>query len=194
MSFPVAPLVLGTHNEHKLREFTRLLPGVRVLALPEGLPSPEETGTTFAANALIKARAAAASTGRAAFADDSGIGAEPLGWAPGVHSARYAGPAATDAENLARLREEVPAGSRLRYTCVIALVLADGREECFEGVCTGTMAPGAAGTGGFGYDPVFLPDGDGSGRTMAQLSDAEKDAVSHRGAAARALLGRLSAG
>ncbi len=181
-------LVLGTRNAHKVRELKRLLPGVEVRPLPGGAPSPEETGDTFAANALVKARAAAVATGADAVADDSGIGAEALGWRPGVLSARYAGPDATDRANLEKLIAEVPAGSLLRYTCVIAHVAADGAERLFEGVCQGTMAPAPAGAGGFGYDPVFaLQDG----RTMAQLSDAEKDAVSHRGVAARALLAWL---
>lgn len=191
---PAVPLVLATRNAHKLREFGRLLPGVRLLELPEDVVLPPETGDTFAANALIKARAAAAATGRAVVADDSGVGAEALGWAPGVYSARYSGEHATDAENLAKLRAEVPAGSRLRYTCVVALVLADGAHELFEGACEGAMAAEPRGARGFGYDPVFVCDGDRAGRTMAELSDAEKDTISHRGAAARALAARLGLG
>jgi XTP/dITP diphosphohydrolase len=180
----VSPLVLATRNEHKLREFARLLDGVEVRPLPEGIPSPPETGETFADNALIKARAAFRATGQAAIADDSGVGAEAIGWRPGVHSARYWGPGATDERNLAKLQDEVPAGTRLRYTCVIALVTGDG-ETTFEGTCDGVMAARRSGERGFGYDPVFeLPDG----RTMADLTDAEKDAVSHRGVAARRLL------
>ncbi len=160
-----------------------------VQPLPDSAPTPEETGATFAENALIKARSAAASTDRAAFADDSGIGAGHLDWAPGVRSARYAGPTATDEENLAKLIEEVPPGTPLRYTCVIAHVAADGTETLFEGTCDGVMAASPPGEGGFGYDPVFdLPDG----RTMAQLPDDEKDAISHRGIAARAFADWLS--
>jgi len=182
-------LVLATRNGHKLRELHRLLDGIDVQPLPEHAATTEETGSTFAENALIKARAAVAATGRDAIADDSGIGAEALDWRPGVRSARYAGGAATDATNLDKLIAEVPPGSRLRYTCVIAHVAADGTESLFEGICEGTMAPAAAGAGGFGYDPVFaLPDG----RTMAQLADTDKDAVSHRGVAARALRAWLS--
>ncbi len=184
-------LVLGTRNDHKLREFARLLAGVEVHPLPAGLPSPEETGDTFAENALIKARAAAQATGRSAIADDSGVGAEALDWAPGVRSARYDGEDATDEQNLARFEAEVPAGTRLRYTCVIAHVDADGEETLFEGVCEGTMAASRSGSRGFGYDPVFVPDG-GDGRTMADLGDEEKDAISHRGIAARALLAWLA--
>ena len=177
-------LLLATHNPHKLREFARLLPGIELDGLPDGALAPEETGDTYAENALIKAYAAARATGRTAIADDSGIEAEALGWAPGVRTARYAGEHATDAENLAKLAEEAPAGSRARYVCVIAYV--DGEERLFEGRCTGTVAAEPRGTGGFGYDPVFIPD-DFPGRTMAELSDGEKDAISHRGRAARAL-------
>jgi XTP/dITP diphosphohydrolase len=179
-------LLLATRNAHKLREFERLLPGVELDALPDGAPAPEETGATYADNALIKARAAAAATGRAAFADDSGIEAEALGWAPGVRTARYAGEHATDAENLAKLAQEAPAGTRARYVCVIAHVDPQGREHLFEGRCAGTLAAEPRGTGGFGYDPLFIPD-QFPGRTMAELSDADKDAISHRGHAARAL-------
>jgi XTP/dITP diphosphohydrolase len=182
-------LLLATRNDHKLREFERLLGDVALDPLPDGVATPPESGDTYAANALIKARAAVAATGRAAIADDSGIEAETLGWGPGVRTARYAGPRATDAENLERFVAEVPPGAPLRYVCVIAHVAPDGAERLFEGRCEGTMAPAPAGAGGFGYDPVFVPveeDGDRP-RTMAELADAEKDAISHRGRAARAL-------
>jgi XTP/dITP diphosphohydrolase len=183
-------LLLATRNAHKLREFERLLPGVALDPLPEGDPSPEETGDTYAENALIKARAAAKATNRAAFADDSGIEAEALRWRPGVRTARFAGEHATDEENLDKLHREAPAGSKLRYVCVIAHVSPEGAEHVFEGRCTGTLAATPSGTGGFGYDPLFVPD-EAPGRTMAELSDAEKDAISHRGHAARALLAWL---
>lgn len=190
---PSTDLVLATHNDHKLREFRRLLPTIALHPLPDGVPSPEETGATFAENALIKARAAVAATGRAAIADDSGVEAEALGGAPGVRSARYGGDGARDADNLAKLRAEAPAGSRLHYVCVIAHVAGDGAERLFEGTCTGAMAPAPRGERGFGYDPVFLPDHESAaGRTMAELDDAEKDAISHRGAASRALLAWLA--
>jgi XTP/dITP diphosphohydrolase len=184
------PLLLATHNAHKLREFTRLLPGLTLEPLPAGAESPEETGETYAENALIKARAAVAATGRAAFADDSGIEAEALGWRPGVRTARFAGENATDAENLDKLHREAPAGSRARYVCVIAHVTPEGAEHLFEGRCTGTLAPAPRGEGGFGYDPLFVAD-EAPGRTMAELGDEEKDAISHRGHAARALLAWL---
>jgi XTP/dITP diphosphohydrolase len=185
-------LVLASRNPHKAREFGALLEGVEVLALPDGVELPPETGETFAANALLKARAAARATGRLAFADDSGIEAAALGGAPGVRSARFAGEDASDADNLARLVAEAPPGSALAYVCVIALVAPEtGEERTFEGRCTGTMAPAPRGAGGFGYDPVFVPDDRDDRRTMAQLSQAEKDAISHRGRAARALLAHL---
>ena len=184
-------MILATRNAHKLRELERLLGGVALRPLPESAPTPEETGGTFAENALIKARSALAATDRAAIADDSGIGAESLDWGPGVRSARYAGPDATDEENLAKLIDEVPPGTPLRYTCVIAHVAADGTETRIEGTCEGVMAPEPAGEGGFGYDPVFALE---DGRTMAQLSDEEKDGISHRGIAARKLADWLSAG
>jgi XTP/dITP diphosphohydrolase len=187
----VLRLVLATRNEHKLRELGRMLDGVELEPLPDGVALPPEDGDTFAANALGKARAAAAALGRAAIADDSGIEAEALAGAPGIRSARFAGPAATDAENLAKLRAEAPAGSGLRYVCVMAYAEPGGAERTFEGACRGTLAADARGSGGFGYDPAFLPDDVGDGRTMAELSDAEKDAISHRGRAARALLAWL---
>jgi len=185
-------LLLATRNAHKLREFERLLPRIGLEPLPDGVPTPPEDGDTYAANALIKARAAARATGRAAIADDSGIEAEALGGLPGVRTARYAGPEATDEENLARFIDEVPVGSPLRYVCVIAHVDPEGVETTFEGTCTGTMAAQRAGTRGFGYDPVFVPAGER--RTMAELGDGEKDAISHRGEAARRLGAWLTAG
>jgi XTP/dITP diphosphohydrolase len=179
-------VVLSTRNAHKVREFAGLLEGFDVGALPDDVRLPPETGETFAENALIKARAAAAATGGPAIADDSGVESAALGGAPGVRSARFAGEDATDEENLAKLLREAPAGSALRYVCVIAYV--DGAEErLFEGTCTGTLAAQPRGSGGFGYDPAFLPDDVADGRTMAELPAAEKDAISHRGRAARRL-------
>ena len=184
-------LLLATRNAHKVREFERLLPGLELDPLPDDLVTPPETGTTYADNALIKARAAAGATRRAAIADDSGVEAEALAGRPGVRSARFAGADASDGENLAKLRREAPPGSRLEYVCVIAHVAPGGEETLFYGRCCGTMAAEDAGTRGFGYDPVFVPDGER--RTMAELGDEEKDAISHRGLAARALLEWLGA-
>jgi len=181
-------LVLATRNAHKLVEYGRLLGDWTVESLPDGVVLPSEQGETFAENALPKARAAGAAAGRPAIADDSGIEAEALGGAPGVRSARYAGQDATDGENLALLRREAPAGSPLAYVCALAWVdPGSGEERVFLERCTGTLAAEPRGAGGFGYDPVFVPDDLPDGRTMAECSDAEKDAISHRGRAARAL-------
>jgi XTP/dITP diphosphohydrolase len=184
-------LVLATRNSHKLREFERLLApaAITVQALPEEIDLPPEVGSTFAANALPKARAAAAQTGSPALADDSGIEAEALSGRPGVLSARYAGPSATDEENLAKLEREAPVGSGLRYVCALAYVdPVGGVEEVFFGDCPGRLAGERRGERGFGYDPVFLPGGAFEGRTMAELKDEEKDLISHRGRAVAALL------
>lgn len=186
-------LLLATHNEHKRRELARLLEsaggGLEIETLPEGVVMPPEDGETFAENALGKARAAAQAAGRVSFADDSGICAAALGGAPGVRSARYAGKHASDEQNLQKLLAEAPAGSALEYVCVIAYVdPASGAEHLFEGRCTGRLAAEPRGEGGFGYDPAFLPDDGPSGVTMAELSDEQKDAISHRGRAARSLL------
>ena len=148
---------------------------------------PPEDGDTFEANALPKARAAAVATGRPSIADDSGIEAEALSGRPGVRSARYAGPRATDEENLLKLMHEAPAGSGLRYVCALAFVDPGSAEErVFFGECRGRLAAERRGTRGFGYDPAFLADETGDTRTMAELSEVEKDAISHRGHAVRA--------
>jgi XTP/dITP diphosphohydrolase len=181
-------VLLATRNEHKRREFARLLPGHEIESLPDSVELPPEDGETFAENALAKARAAAAATGRAAIADDSGIEAAALGGAPGVYSARYAGEGASDEQNLGKLLREAPSGSALAYVCALAYVdPAGGAERLFEGRCTGRLAAEPRGQGGFGYDPAFLPDDGPPGLTMAELSDEQKDAISHRGRAARAL-------
>jgi XTP/dITP diphosphohydrolase len=184
-------LVLATRNAHKAREFETLLAPHEVLALPADVQLPPETGDTFAANALDKARAAARATGLPAIADDSGIEAAALRGAPGVRSARFAGDDPTDEQNLRKLLREAPTGSALTYVCALAYVDAEGGEQLLEGRCTGTLAADPRGDGGFGYDPAFLPDDIRDGRTMAELEPAEKDAISHRGRAARALLARL---
>ncbi len=196
-------LLLATHNEHKLREFERLIgegwpAGWQIETLPEMVQLPPEDGETFAENAFGKARAAAAATGQVSIADDSGIAAAALGGASCVRSARYAGEQASDEENLAKLEREAPAGSVLEYVCAIAYVdPRGGVERVFEGRCGGRMAAERRGRGGFGYDPVFLPDDvpsvpEGEAAvTMAELSDEQKDAISHRGRAARALFAWL---
>jgi XTP/dITP diphosphohydrolase len=187
-------LVLATRNAHKLREFDALLAPHEVVPLPAEVELPPETGTTFAANALGKARATAVALGATAVADDSGIESAALGGAPGVRSARFAGEGATDQENLDKLLAEAPAGTALAYVCALAFVAPDGIEHVVEGRCTGTLAAQPRGNGGFGYDPAFIPDDlepSSPIRTMAELSPEEKDAISHRGRAARELLAWL---
>lgn len=188
----MSALLLATRNEHKRREFARLMPGWQVRRLSETVSLPPENGATFAENALGKARAAAAATGLASIADDSGIAAAALDGRPGVRSARYAGESATDAQNLALLLREAPAGSALEYVCALAYVDPVAEvERLFEGRCAGTLAAAPRGERGFGYDPAFLPEDLPDGRTMAELSDAAKDEISHRGRAVRALLAWL---
>ena len=183
-------IVMASRNRHKVRELAGLLAPHTLEPLPDSVQLPPEDGETFADNALIKARAAAAATGAPALADDSGIVVAALADAPGVRSARYAGEAAGDEENLRKLLDDM-AGERDRraaYVCVLALVEPDGSERLFEGRCEGRLADVPRGTGGFGYDPAFVPDDlSGPERTMAEIAPDEKDAISHRGRAARAL-------
>ncbi|HKA66396.1 MAG TPA: RdgB/HAM1 family non-canonical purine NTP pyrophosphatase [Solirubrobacterales bacterium] len=191
-------LILASRNEHKLRELAEILPGVELRPLPAAIEMPPEDGDSFAANALIKARAARAATGEPAVADDSGIEAAALGGRPGVYSARYAGEGASDGQNLEKLLREVAAAGedrRAAYVCAIALVDEDGAEHVFEARCEGRLIAEPRGEGGFGYDPAFVPDGTGpvDERTMAELSAAEKNAISHRGRAARLLAEHLGA-
>jgi XTP/dITP diphosphohydrolase len=186
-------LVLASRNPHKLRELGELLRPHVLEPLPDAVELPPESGTTFAANALIKARAAAGVTREAAVADDSGIEAAALGGAPGVWSARYAGEGASDEENLAKLLREVPEDGdrRVTYVCVLAFVDPGGEERLVDGRCEGVLSREPRGAGGFGYDPAFIPDDYRDGRTMAELAPEEKDAISHRGRAARALLAEM---
>lgn len=191
-------MILATRNQHKLREMGELLPGLALEPLPDAVEMPPEDGDSFAANALIKARAARAASGRAAIADDSGIEAADLGGAPGIYSARYAGEGASDEENLEKLLHEVGAaggGRRAAYVCAIALIDESGAEHVFEARCEGRLLEERRGSGGFGYDPIFVPDETpaGDGRTMAELSPDEKNAISHRGRAARMLAAHLGA-
>jgi len=189
----VTRLVVATHNQGKVRELRAILaetvPGVELVAY-DG-PEPVEDGDDFAANALIKARAAAAHTGLAAVADDSGIGADALGGAPGVHSARYAGTRVDDDNIDLLLANLAGVDDRSgRFSCAAALVVPgeDGRpvlEHVEEGVWPGTVLEERCGTGGHGYDPVFL--GEGDDRSAAELSPDEKNARSHRSRAFRAL-------
>jgi XTP/dITP diphosphohydrolase len=181
-------LVLASRNPHKLRELGPLLAPHELVPLPPDVELPPETGETFADNATLKAEAAARATGRPVLADDSGIEAAALGGAPGVRSARFAGEHATDEENLAKLLREVPPDGdrRVAYACVLAYATPTGELRLFEGRCEGELTHDPRGSGGFGYDPAFVPADLADGRTMAELPPEEKDAISHRGRAARA--------
>jgi XTP/dITP diphosphohydrolase len=190
-------LIFATGNRHKLRELRELLPGVELEPLPDDVTLPPEEGDSFAGIALEKARATHLATGEAVVADDSGIGATGLDGRPGIHSARYGGEGASDEENLAKLLREVSAAGDDRgafYTCALALIEADGTEHLFEARWEGHLIEEPRGTGGFGYDPAFVPDDTGpdDGRTASELSEAEKNAISHRGRAARMLAAHLA--
>ena len=187
--------VLASRNAHKAREFSELLAPHELVPLAPEVQLPPETGETFEENAVVKARAAAQATGLPAVGDDSGIAADALGGAPGVYSARYAGEHATDEENLAKLLSEVPpdGDTRVAYVCAMAYVEPGGAEEVVHGRCEGKLIHEPRGGGGFGYDPAFVPnDYPGDERTMAELDPEEKDAISHRGRAARALAIKLA--
>ena len=182
--------VLATRNEHKLREFRLLLEPHEIVPLPDDVELPPEAGETFEDNARTKADAVASTTGMASVADDSGIEAAALDGRPGVMSARYAGNGASDEENLAKLLAEVPddGNRRVAYVCALAYAEPGAETRVFTERCEGELAQEPRGDGGFGYDPAFVPADIDDGRTMAELSVAEKDAISHRGRAARAFL------
>ena len=189
-------LMLASRNAHKLAEFARILtPPHTVVELPAGIELPPETGRSFEANALIKAQAAAEATGRPVFADDSGIAAAALDGAPGIYSARYAGEGATDEENLAKLLREVPQDGdrRVSYVCALVYFVPGEQPHVFEERCDGVLTHQPRGSGGFGYDPAFVPDDVPGARTMSELTAEEKDAISHRGRAARAFRDWLAA-
>jgi XTP/dITP diphosphohydrolase len=181
-------LVLATGNAEKARELEELLGGAEVDIAPQPF-DPEETGVTLFQNAWIKAAALRAQLEGAELvvADDSGLEVRALDGRPGVFSSRYAGPDATYADNYRRLLEELEGAEdrRAAFVCVLVGMAPDGRLLVTSGVCPGHIAPAPRGEGGFGYDPVFVPEGDE--RTMAELSPDEKAAVSHRGRAARRL-------
>ena len=195
----VRRLVLATANPDKAAEITAIIGAagtVELLARPDGVDDVEETGSTLVENARLKARALTEATGLPAVADDTGLEVEALHGAPGVYSARYAGPDATYDDNVSKLLAELAAldddgGSRRASFRTVALVaFPDGTEMSAEGVVEGRIAPVRRGTAGFGYDPVFVPD-EGSGRTFAEMSAEDKHAISHRGRAFRALAARL---
>ncbi len=188
-------LVLATRNAHKVTELRAILAAAGLTlelvgadAFPE-VPDVKETGVTFAENALLKAHALARATGLPAVADDSGLCVDVLGGAPGIFSARWAGRHGDDVANLALLLAQladVPARHRgAHFACAAALALPDGTERVTEGRLRGTLRYEPAGTGGFGYDPVLTPEGET--RSCAELSAEEKNAISHRGLAFRAL-------
>lgn len=190
-------IVLATHNKGKIREFREALAEIGWEAEPisevADLPDPDETGATFEENALQKARYYSAAIYAPVLSDDSGIVADALNGRPGIYSARYAGKHGDDeANNQKLIRELAPYSGeerKGRYVCAVALVWPDGREVTAEGVCEGIIRDFYAGTGGFGYDPLFfLPE---FGKTMAELSLEEKNGISHRGRALRALIEKL---
>ncbi|MGH8908909.1 MAG: RdgB/HAM1 family non-canonical purine NTP pyrophosphatase [Egibacteraceae bacterium] len=183
-------VVLATRNGGKLAELRRILQGLDVdlvSAADLGLPEVEETGETFAENALAKARSAVAASDLPALADDSGLVVDQLDGQPGVRSARFAGPDADDEANLRLVLERLLGmpGRSARFVCVAALVTPDGGEWTAEGVVDGHIVDEPRGAGGFGYDPIFQPLGEL--RTTAEMSPEEKDAISHRGHAFRAV-------
>lgn len=192
-------VVVATANAGKLAEIRAALEFTHweFISVAElgGWDAPEETGATFEENARIKAVTARDMFGFAALADDSGLEVDALGGAPGVYSSRYSGEGATDASNNAKLLEalrEVPTPERTaRFRCVMVLLEDDGTETAASGTCEGLIGSEPRGDGGFGYDPLFVPN-DGGGRTMAELDLAEKHALSHRGAALRALARALA--
>lgn len=192
----VRRVVLATANPDKAREIVDALGGLGLdlVARPESVPEVDETGATLAENARLKARALRDATGLPALADDTGLEVDALGGAPGVHSARYAGVDATYADNVGKLIAEMTAARRnartARFRTVLVLAEPDGTELVVDGVAEGVIADAARGEGGFGYDPVFVPAG-GGGRTFAELTLSEKQALSHRGRALRALAARL---
>lgn len=190
-------LVLASHNPGKLREFRALLAPLSVALVGAdelGLPEPEESGSSFADNARIKALAAARASGLPALADDSGLAVAGLGGAPGIHSARWAGPEKDFTAAMRRLREELSdrsggfeaADRRAAFVCALCLAWPDGEVREFEGRVEGEIVWPPRGEGGFGYDPVFVPEGEE--RTFAEMTAAEKAALSHRARAVAALL------
>ena len=187
-------LVLATANPDKAREIADLLDGFEVLPRPTAVPDVEETGATLEENALLKARAVCDATGEPAVADDTGLEVDALDGAPGVFSARFAGPAASYDDNVAKLLHALdglpPDARRARFRTVAAACLPDGREVVAEGAVDGAITDVRRGSGGFGYDPVFVAD-DGDGRTFAEMTPAEKRAISHRARAFSALTAAL---
>lgn len=196
MRISVKKLLIATHNRGKLREFQTLLAPLRIEVLCAGdlgLPEPEETGATFADNALLKAHAAMKATGLPTLADDSGLCVNALGGEPALHTARWCGLQKDPMVGMERVQKELgDAADRSAYfICVLALVLPDGGHEVVEGRCAGNIVWPPRGTLGHGYDPFFVPDGHAC--TFGEMSAAEKQAISHRGHALEKLLSLLTA-
>jgi XTP/dITP diphosphohydrolase len=196
----LGPFVLATTNPNKAREIREIFAGldVELLPRPVGVPEVEETELTLLGNARLKASALVLATGVAAIAEDTGLEVEALGGAPGVRSARYAGEPSNEQANVNRVLSELagrqsPLERRARFVTVAVAIWPDGRELSAEGSVDGWIAPERRGSGGFGYDPVFVPS-ESDGRTFGELAEASpeaKHALSHRGRAFRALATRL---
>lgn len=190
-------LVLASANPDKAAEIAAILggAGVGLMPRPAEVPDVEETGETLVDNARLKAQALCRATGKAAVADDTGLEVEALGGAPGVYSARYAGQSASYSDNVGKLLAELSGipleRRRARFVSIAFVSFPDDSETWAQGVVEGHIAEAARGTGGFGYDPLFVPD-EGDGRTFAEMSPSEKHALSHRGRAFRGLAARLA--
>lgn len=187
--------MLASANPGKAAEIRALLRGVELLERPASLGEVAETGSTLLENARLKAARVAEATGAPAVADDTGLEVDALGGLPGVHARRWAGPGATDADRVAKLLGSLAGAEdrRARFRTVALVVFPDGFEVGAEGVVSGSIAAAPRGANGFGYDPVFVPDGAG-GRTFAEMSKEEKNAWSHRGRAFSALAEALGLG
>jgi XTP/dITP diphosphohydrolase len=186
-------LVCASANPDKVTEIAAILDGVvDLVPRPPDVPDVAEDADTLIGNARLKATAVCAATGLPAVSDDTGLFVDAIGGAPGIYAARFAGEEATYADNRAKLLRELGDTSNrtASFVSAVMVVWPDGRELAVEGVCEGTIATTELGNRGFGYDPVFVPD-DGDGRSFAQMSDAEKNQISHRARALRALLAAL---
>ena len=188
-------LVLATANPDKAREIGDALLGFDLVPRPDDVAEVDETADILEGNARLKAEALRDATGEAAVADDTGLEVEALDGRPGVYSSRFSGPHATYADNVAKLLAELDGvdNRRARFRTLALVAFPDGREVLADGVVEGHIAPEPRGSDGFGYDPVFIPD-DGDGRTFAEMTLAEKQKVSHRGRAFRALAELLRSG
>lgn len=195
--FALPKLVVATHNRGKAGEFATMLSpfGVKIVSASElGLPAPDETGTTFKDNATLKALAATRASGLPALADDSGLSVHALDHQPGVYSADWEGPTRDAMVAMRRIQDELRARNiphtdtarAATFHCVLALAWSDEHLELFHGTCDGSIVWPPRGSGGHGYDPCFQPEGDT--RTTAQMTDAEKNAISHRGRAFRMMV------